>query len=1535
MNKVYITIVLSFFNIFAFAADIDPSGYALFSGGKFYVLTDGVFSSNDEIKVRFEDGGNNSLKEYGGVDVRLYRVPDPIDFLLKQKNLHRPDVKGYFEGEGLVNVFSYLWDSWYKKTRLAWQKIFSTTARETAVKTVPQLKQTPAHTYKTNFSVESQFKLMPGMQVVDTFRYPVWQAKSEKINQNVTMEGSSSNFFRTDSGNIYLPLGKRKPGLYLVEAIVGSFRATTLVFVSDNLLVSKVSSNQAFVWTANRENGSAATDSKIFLTDGVGVLDQGKTNNEGVYVTKREIPERTYVFMQDEAGGVSISENFFFDSEVFQPKVYIFTDRPLYQPGDVITVRALGRNVKRDGFRDLWSTLLGAEAKMSIVDASGVTILSKKVKWNEEEGCEQQFRLPDSADSGGYSIRLLFEGENYGSAFRVARYIKPHFDAQIVFSKPSYKVGESVKGRIVLSYPSGQPVVGAKIDLQLRSEKMTVYEGSYGYNGRAPVELVQKSFISNVNGEVEFDFPAADKPSRYIATARAFDQAAYRVSTKKEVLIEGFLESYILTTEFSATQPGIPLLIKFDKQGSDAADVTQKLKSWQAIRLEDRSVVWGELPNVDKGEFILKLDKAGHYVIRVVDAGGVTRGVRSHVILGADLKSNTGQVEILADRDSYSIGDTATLILTFPEPTDQALLTLERNEVSSYGSIKNGSKWFTAKRMSPTQWKVEVPVVESYSPNVVISVANVKNGDFSFQNKGLVVKKPVIQLTFRYSKSIYAPHEKVRVDLETTYDGKPISALVAVGVVDEMIYVLQPEIAPSINDFFHHIRRNQVRTSSSLSFYSFNPSISEIVNTPVTYRERDLKLLQERSRRDMRDTAYWNGQIKTDSNGKAYFEFKMPDALTRWRITARAISLTGLAAQKGSVGESKAFISSQQDFYLKWSGPTLFREGDRAKPTIIAFNMTGAAKEGLIKVTANNFNSSYKINMKPGVNTLVLDDVPSAVRSMTADLIIDQKQVDKLVTDLKFVSSGWTKTQSTIVSLEKGSSISLPQDAKNIRLKVIPNSLYHIQRIADSLVEYPWGCVEQTSSRLIPLVMAAKAMVAENSTEPELKNLVDTISSERRRLVSMAGPQAVFTWWGDQTHENLLMTAHAYHADFRASKYLGIDIPKENWEHLLRIYANNSESSIFAKAYTLWVLSYMGLPVREQIISFAQKLDNLKLNINLNSMSDKLISSAIDSEAEGSELAYMLTGALLNKYKLQVPINVANYIRQISNTKYASVSMRAAQLLYLAAVKSNTPNNNAAIITASELKDIFDNIRYETPTIDRSIILAFMEEIIPTMADSKNIVKPLDLKSEWKKDESRVLTYFWKGKGLPTVLPELPGMVAEVIYDSLDAQNSALNVNVVRKLYKINFDENSKENGGDGEVESDDIKAQVSELPWGVPVDPRGLYIDEITLEPKTISSKFLLVEVPIPPGGEVDGKTWGLSFPSFEANFVDSKDAKTVLSYSVPIESLDKPIKIHQLIRFGSRGNFELPPVKVFKMYRSNENAFETGIKSHAINVQ
>ena len=58
-------------------------------------------------------------------------------------------------------------------------------------------------------------------------------------------------------GNVYIPIGTREPGLYIVEALIGNYRATTVVFVSDTIAITKIAGNELLVWTADKHRGTA------------------------------------------------------------------------------------------------------------------------------------------------------------------------------------------------------------------------------------------------------------------------------------------------------------------------------------------------------------------------------------------------------------------------------------------------------------------------------------------------------------------------------------------------------------------------------------------------------------------------------------------------------------------------------------------------------------------------------------------------------------------------------------------------------------------------------------------------------------------------------------------------------------------------------------------------------------------------------------------------------------------------------------------------------------------------------------------------------------------------------------------------------------------------------------------------------------------------------------------------------------------------------------------------------------------------------
>jgi uncharacterized protein YfaS (alpha-2-macroglobulin family) len=396
-------LLFSTLSLAAIAGDIDPSGYRRIQGDAFFLLAETGFGSEEIATVRLEapsdDWENENeviddeLADYSGADIVIYRVPDPLAFLKSQKNLHRIRVEGRYrrEEEGLANAFAYVWDTWYKKSRLAWQRVFSSEVRSQVVREAPELKQVPPHTYRTPFQQPPQFEPLTGFDKIAAFRYPIWEAKPIEPPQDTHMSGASSEFIKPHRGDVRIPLGKLQPGLYLVEAYIGAHRATTVVFVSDTVSLTKTSGHQWLVWTAHRQTGQPVAGTKLLLSDGVGVLESGSTNAQGLLLLDRKSPERSYVIGQDTAGGVFVSENFYYDSEIYAAKLYAFTDRPLYQPGDTVQVKLVGR-VFEDARHS--KSLTDGEVALSVIDSMGTPVTAKTFSVHSESGGQTSFDLP-------------------------------------------------------------------------------------------------------------------------------------------------------------------------------------------------------------------------------------------------------------------------------------------------------------------------------------------------------------------------------------------------------------------------------------------------------------------------------------------------------------------------------------------------------------------------------------------------------------------------------------------------------------------------------------------------------------------------------------------------------------------------------------------------------------------------------------------------------------------------------------------------------------------------------------------------------------------------------------------------------------------------------------------------------------------------------------------------------------------------------------------------------------------------------------
>jgi len=1482
---------------------VEPSGYTPVAGESFFLLADSSFASDEQAMVRLEAPGRDyrrfRMEPYGGADIRVYRIDKPLDFLKRQKNLHRVVSDGQFKGEGLSNTLAYLWDNWYRKSRRVMQRAFSYESRQQVTEAVPELKMGTAMAAPTPYDAQPQFALIPGLPVVSQFRYPLWQAKPIQPPEGVNLTGSSSEFVSVAPGNVYIPLGNLKPGLYLVEALIGKYRATTMVFVSNTVAVSKIAGDELVVWAARKHEGSSVPKVNVLWTDGLGVMSSGTTDTDGLLRLKHVSPERSFVIGEDEEGGVFVSENFYYDSEIYDTKLYAFTDRPLYRPGDWVSLKIVGREFKNA--RDSVAPT-AADVNVTVLDATGTALQSLALKLDSKAGTQGRFQLPDNAVAGGYELRFSYKDQAYSSAFRVAEYIKPHFEISLNLAKQDYRTGEPVKGSLVLLYPDGKPVANAKLSLSLRAQQLSMVDNELQYLGQFPVELTSTELTTDAKGNAILDLPAAEKPSRYMLTVFASDGAAYRVKTTKEILIDRGAASFSLSAPARFSAVGDQVVFSYQNEGANEQTKTVTPSSYSWVRLEDQSTGDGKLATTDKG-FTVAFDRPGTYNLTLKDDHGRVVGATGHSVTGDGVKAVPGTVEIVLDKPEYKAGDEALALITFPEPVSDALLSLERDKVEATALLSKGGDWLKMEKLSDTQYRARIPVKDSFAPNLTFSALYTKGGQYSFQNAGIKVIAPQIDVAIATDQETYQPGDTVSVDLTTLFAGKPIPAHLTVSVVDEMVYALQPEVAPTIDQFFYHPRRNNVRTSASLSFISYDVALPGSPGAPgkANRSERGVKVL-ERPRREDVDTAAWQPELVTDANGKTRFTFKMPDSLTRWRITARAI------ADDGQVGQKKQFVRSEKPLYLKWSGPTKFRSGDKPALGVFAFSQAENPVKAELVIHFGGADQRVPVTLNNGINYIPMPAFALASGEWTAELVQDGKTADALAVRLTATGEGWQVTQSQSLDVANGDTpLSFPADATDIRLRLDDSPQALFRSALDDLLSYPYGGVEQTASRLLPLSIAYPTL----ASNPQIRDRLRLImQNSRLRLVQMAGPSASFTWWGMDGEPDAFLTAYAYYADWHASKVLELSLPPEHWQRVLEVYSKQAKNTpLLQRALILSFAKQMQLPVNTLLSGLMDDLAKAGEGNAANLMEDgedSLVMSNPDS-ALGLAAARVLTASLARQSKVKLP---DAFNRQLADAqqRLAVSSQPFAEAL----------NLSLQAFDQAHAQALLQRLLPQQSTLERALALTWLQRSIeqasPTIALAPG--------EGWKKEHGDTGEMYWTWQGAAPVpaLLSLTGtqerpLRAALSYQTKQPPVDPMAVSITRRLSRL--------------VPGDEDFTFKLEAVGAQPLSSDSLYLDEVIITSKAAKPlRYGMLEVPLPPGADVERTTWGIKLMGKAGTEPTALEKARFepgqMAYAIPVDALSGELRLRHLVRFSQKGQFNLPPVRFTQVYAPQHQAQE-----------
>ena len=517
---------------------------------------------------------------------------------------------------------------------------------------------------------------------------------------------------------------------------------------------------------------------------------------------------------------------------------------------------------------------------------------------------------------------------------------------------------------------------------------------------------------------------------------------------------------------------------------------------------------------------------------------------------------NSNSLKLTPDKSQYNPGETAHVLLESPLPAGDYLITVEREGIftEEVRHFENGAE------------VLDIPIAGNYVPVVYLSVSSYseRHGQPSHEYgepdldkpKGYYGVTPLLvnpyvrsfSVAIECDKPSYKPGDTATIKFKATKGGKPYAgAELTAMAVDRGVLDLINYHVPNPIDFFYD------RSNFPLRVYGGDSRA--LLMDPVTYSVKNLvggdalaeDEEKEEERKDFRPTAFFEPVLITDKNGEATVTFKLPDSLTTYRITAFGVKDDLFALQEDEV-------KVQNPINIQQVQPRRLRERDTAECGVLITNLDKDGQkvtvslevlsptkdteqdrlEGRKTIPGKGFvdgESTHTVYVASGQSTVVYFDVAASqegtvnlVYSIKSDLL-NEKLISPIRIEKTYVYE--TVTMTGTVSGDKSASekesLIIPGFAKegrgDLKFTLDATRLGVLGSSVNYLFDYPYGCLEQQSSRILPLVCFDE-YIDIFGMDNKVGNIKECVKSWTKNWKDYQHWDGGFGYWPDSIHSS-------------------------------------------------------------------------------------------------------------------------------------------------------------------------------------------------------------------------------------------------------------------------------------------------------------------------------------------------------------------------------------------------------------------------------
>jgi uncharacterized protein YfaS (alpha-2-macroglobulin family) len=551
-------------------------------------------------------------------------------------------------------------------------------------------------------------------------------------------------------------------------------------------------------------------------------------------------------------------------------------------------------------------------------------------------------------------------------------------------------------------------------------------------------------------------------------------------------------------------------------------------------------------------------------------------------------------IKIQTDKTKYLPGDEAVIRIESPFDGSAFIVLQNKQIVQSF--------------LVPIQDQVgtlTIPILDNYDPNIWVEATVIRKVDqnksqvypySSFNMIPLKVEQPAKKLTVELVDfpELLRPESSTAFTVHVQdHNGNPVTGEITLAAVDEGIHDITLFQSPDPFSWFTRMRNPTFRRAHYYDHVLYD------FEKPEPGGDMDAMAMASRVSPDLKTwikpVALWSGTVTTDENGMATVEMEIPDYTGSLRVDVVAYNQTA----SGSTSDK---VTVKSDYTLQVSLPRFLYPGDKAQSTAVLYNHTDEVCSVELQYETSGALSqsleTVEIVIPPNSEKRQTIEVTASPKTGQGNMKwtatvkdADGNQLEQIVkeTPMPIYQPAAYESQHELTIIKPGETLNIQNETMldnefaKTDVTISANPALRIQEAFKYIIEYPYGCVEQTTSKLMPLYILRAQNDLLATTGQQAQNIDSYIQAGIDRLFSMQTGDGGLGMWPGSNSSYPYGSVYAFHFLTIVKNDRELNIPNQLYNDLKSYVSNvlsdwndTSQSAYYQRAYALFTLSLSG-----------------------------------------------------------------------------------------------------------------------------------------------------------------------------------------------------------------------------------------------------------------------------------------------------------------------------------------------------------------------